>query len=99
MDTISIDFAPSPAEIALTHDIFERYDPEKLGIIMRETAAGIFIGTKLPPVVLAEAWNIVDEKGNGLLSRRGFAAVLRLMGHAQRGKPVSKVLLSKREWT
>ena len=97
MDTISSDFTPSPAEIALTNDIFERYDPKKLGTIVEETAAGIFIGTKLPPVVLAEVWNIADEEGNGFLSRKGFAAALRLMGHAQRGKPVSNVLLTERE--
>ena len=79
MDTISIYFAPSPAEIALTNDIFERYDSKKLGTIVGETAAKIFIDSKLPTVVLAEVWDIADEKGNGFLSRKGFAAALRLM--------------------
>ena len=91
------DFVPSQAEIDLTDMIFNKCDPKKLGIIAGEIAVPVFLGTKLSNTVLAEVWDTVDEEGIGFLTREGVLASLRLLGHAQRGKPVSKALLSECE--
>ncbi|KAF9792085.1 hypothetical protein BJ322DRAFT_10672 [Thelephora terrestris] len=92
---MSSDFAPSQAEIALTNKIFEKCDPKKLGIITGDTAVGVFNGTKLSPTVLGEVWAAADSENNGFLTRKGVSIALRLMGHAQRGEPLSEALLSK----
>ena len=96
---MSSDFVPSHAEIALTNKIFEKCDPQKLGIVKANAAVGIFNGTKLSAVVLGEVWAIADKDNNGFLTRKGVSIALRLLGHAQRGEPVSEALLSKRECT
>ena len=90
-------FAPSRAEIDLTNKIFDKCDPKQLGILTGEIAVQVFLGAKLSDAVLADVWDIADKEGNGFLTRKGVSAALRLMGHVQRGKPVSKALLSERE--
>lgn len=94
---MSSDFVPSQAEVALANKIFEKCDTQKLNIITGETAVGVFNGTKLSAIVLGEVWAIADKDNNGFLTRKGVSTALRLMGHAQRGEPVSEALLSKRE--
>lgn len=92
---MSSDFVPSHAEIALTNKIFEKCDPQKRGKITGDAAVGIFNGTKLSAVVLGEVWAIADKDNNGFLTRKGVSIALRLLGHAQRGEPVSEAVLSK----
>lgn len=94
---MSSDFSPSQAEVALTNKIFEKCDPQKLGIITGDAAVSVFNGTKLPAIALGEVWAISDKENNGFLTRKGISVALRLMGHAQRGEQVSEALLSKRE--
>jgi len=96
---MSSEFAPSQAEVALTNKIFEKCDPQKLGIISGEVLAVVFNGTKLSPGILGKVWGIADKDNNGLLARKGVSIALRLMGHAQRGEEVSEALISKREYT
>lgn len=96
---MSSDFVPSQAEVALTSKIFEKCDPQRQGIIAGDTAVSIFNGSKLSAFVLGEVWAIADKENNGFLTRKGVSIALRLMGHAQRGEPVSEALLSKREYT
>ena len=96
---MSSDFTPSQAEVALTNKIFEKCDPQKLGIITGDTAVSVFNSTKLSAVILGEVWAIADKDNNGFLTRKGVSTALRLMGHAQRGDQVSEALLSKREYT
>lgn len=96
---MSSDFTPSQAEVALTNKIFEKCDPQKLGIITGDTAVGVFNGSKLSAVILGEVWAISDKENNGFLTRKGVSIALRLMGHAQRGEQVSEALLSKRKHT
>lgn len=99
LDTMSNDFVPSQAETALTSKIFEKCDPKKLGIITGDAAVGVFGSTKLSAAALGQVWAIADKENNGFLTRRGVSIALRLLGHAQRGEPVSEALLSKREHT
>ena len=46
-----------------------------------------------------QIWQIADSENRGLLTPAGFGLVLRLIGYAQAGRPVSKELALKREWT
>ncbi|KAJ7470374.1 hypothetical protein FB451DRAFT_1253535 [Mycena latifolia] len=88
-------FSPSPAELALTAQIFAHADPQKLGALTGEVAVKVFGGANLPPTVLGEIWQIADESNNGWLSQKGVAMAVRLMGHAQKGEKVSPALLTK----
>ncbi|KAJ7771804.1 hypothetical protein B0H16DRAFT_1673202 [Mycena metata] len=88
-------FSPSPAELALTQQIFAHADPQKLGALTGEVAVKVFGGANLSPIVLGEVWQIADESNNGWLSQKGVAMAVRLMGHAQKGEKVSAALLSK----
>ena len=96
---MSGDFTPSQAEVALTNKIFEKCDPQKLGIITGNAAVGVFNGTKLSAGALGKVWGISDNDNNGFLTRKGVSIALRLMGHAQRGEEVTEALISKREYT
>ncbi|KAJ7090190.1 hypothetical protein B0H15DRAFT_251083 [Mycena belliarum] len=88
-------FSPSPAELALTAQIFAHADPQKLGALTGDVAVKVFGGANLPPTVLGEIWQIADESNNGWLSQKGVAMAVRLMGHAQKGETVSPALLAK----
>lgn len=46
-----------------------------------------------------QIWQIADRENRGLLTPAGFGIVLRLIGYAQAGRPVSAELALKREWT
>lgn len=89
-------FSPSPAELALTQQIFAHADPQKLGALTGEVAVKVFGAANLSPIVLGEVWQIADESNNGWLSQKGVAMAVRLMGHVQKGEKVSAALLSKR---
>ncbi|KAI0371769.1 hypothetical protein BV20DRAFT_965041 [Pilatotrama ljubarskyi] len=92
---MSTKFTPTPQELALVNQIFALADPQKLGVVTGDAAVKVFGGTKLPPSVLAEVWNIADEDNNGVLTRKAVAVAVRLLGHAQRGERVSEALVNK----
>ncbi|EAU88413.1 UBA/TS-N domain-containing protein [Coprinopsis cinerea okayama7 len=86
---------PTPAEASLVNQIFLHADPQKLGVITGDAAVKVFDGSKLPAAVLGEIWSLADEDNNGWLSKKGVAIVVRLMGWAQKGEPVSEALIQK----
>ncbi|KAI0665085.1 hypothetical protein C8Q70DRAFT_904135 [Cubamyces menziesii] len=88
-------FTPTPQELALVNQIFTQADAQKIGVITGDAAVKVFSGTKLPPSVLAEVWNIADEDNNGVLTRKGVGIAVRLLGHAQRGERVTEALVNK----
>jgi epidermal growth factor receptor substrate 15 len=88
-------FTPTPGEVQFAAQVFTHADA-KDGILRGDAAVRIFAGSKLPPAVLREIWNIADDENNGWLSRKGTAVALRLIGHAQKGEKVSAALISKR---
>ncbi|KAH9857811.1 hypothetical protein C2E23DRAFT_720331 [Lenzites betulinus] len=88
-------FTPTPAELALINNIFAQADPQKLGVVTGDAAVKVLSGSKLPPSVLAEVWNLADEDNNGVLTRKGVGIAVRLLGHAQRGEHVSEALVNK----
>lgn len=45
-----------------------------------------------------QIWQIADSENRGLLTPAGFGIVLRLIGYAQAGRPVSAELALKCEW-
>jgi epidermal growth factor receptor substrate 15 len=46
---------------------------------------------------MLQIWQIADVENRGLLTPAGFGIVLRLIGYAQAGRPVSAELALKRE--
>ncbi|EIW60637.1 uncharacterized protein TRAVEDRAFT_146188 [Trametes versicolor FP-101664 SS1] len=88
-------FTPTPQELALVNTIFTQADAQKIGVVTGDAAVKIFSGSKLPPSVLAEVWNLADEDNNGVLTRKGVGIAVRLLGHAQRGERLSEALVSK----
>ena len=90
-------FTPTPAEVALVNQIFTQADTQKLGVITGDAAVKIFNGPKLPPSMLAEIWNLADEDNNGVLTRKGVAVAIRLLGHAQRGEKITEASVLQRE--
>jgi epidermal growth factor receptor substrate 15 len=93
---MSRSFAPTPAELALVGQIFARADSQKVGILTGDIAVDVFAGSKLPPAVLGEVWQIADEENQGFLTRKGVAIALRLIGHAQQGEAVTAESVNKR---
>ena len=91
-----VKFTPSAAEVALVNQIFSQVDSQKLGVITGDAAVKVFGGAKLSPTVLAEIWNIADDENNGVLTRKGVAVAVRLLGHAQRGELISEDLVNQR---
>ena len=89
-------FTPTAAEVALVNQIFTLTDPQKIGIVTGDAAVKVFSGTKLSPTVLAEVWALADEDNNGILTRKGVAIAVRLLGHAQRGERVTEALVQQR---
>lgn len=88
-------FNPTGPELQLVNALFTAGDPQKLGIINGENAVGILGRANLPANVLGEIWAIADSDNNGFLTRKGAAIVIRLVGWAQKGEPVTEDLLNK----
>jgi epidermal growth factor receptor substrate 15 len=95
---MSTNFTPSQPELAIVSQIFTRVDPKQPDFITGDLAVTIFSGAKLPPIVLGEIWTIADEDNKGLLSRRGVAIAVRLIGWAQNGEKITPALVNKREF-
>ncbi|KDQ13131.1 hypothetical protein BOTBODRAFT_56212 [Botryobasidium botryosum FD-172 SS1] len=88
-------FKPSPLELALTEQIFNQADPDKIGIITGDAAVKFFSGSNLPPTTLGEIWSLADSDNNGWLTQKGVAMAVRLIGWAQKGDPVKESLLER----
>ncbi len=87
----------SPEERRYFGQLFSSADTDKLGVVTGETAVKFFEKTRLASDVLGEIWQIADTENRGLLTPVGFGVVLRLIGYAQAGRPVSAELALKRK--
>ncbi|KAN0062871.1 hypothetical protein ACQY0O_004692 [Thecaphora frezii] len=87
--------ALSPVERSAFAHLFNLADPERTGIVTGDAAVTFFAKSNLPPAVLGQIWAIADSANNGFLTPPSFSLALRLIGHAQRGEPVTEAL-SKR---
>ncbi|KAL8830484.1 MAG: hypothetical protein Q9170_005713 [Blastenia crenularia] len=94
----------SPEERRYFGQLFSAADTDKIGVVTGEVAVKFFERTKLPPATLGEVyspggsiiiWQIADTENRGLLTPAGFGVVLRLIGYAQSGKPISLELALK----
>lgn len=56
----------------------------------------VFAGSTLPPEILHTIWGIADHDNNGYLTKKGVVVAVRLIAWAQKGEPVTELLLSKR---
>ncbi|KAG8831584.1 hypothetical protein FRC17_002900 [Serendipita sp. 399] len=88
-------FVPSPPEVALVNQIFAIADPQKLGIVTGEQGVKVFAGSNLPPAALGDIWSFADPENNGILTRKGVAIAVRLIGWAQNGETPSAEWLEK----
>ncbi|KAI4260776.1 MAG: hypothetical protein L6R42_003904 [Xanthoria sp. 1 TBL-2021] len=79
----------SPEERRYFGQLFTAADTDKIGVVTGEVAVKFFEKTRLPPATLGEIWQIADTENRGLLTPAGFGIVLRLIGYAQAGRPVS----------
>lgn len=86
----------SPEERRLFGQLFSAADTDKIGVVTGEVAVKFFDKTRLSSDVLGEIWQIADTENRGLLTPAGFGIVLRLIGYAQAGRPVSPELALKR---
>lgn len=85
----------------VTGDVALRFFPERsklpaeiLGEVSEEdetTGIGL-IGQ------LQQIWQIADTEDKGFLTPAGFGIILRLIGYAQAGRPVSAELALRRKW-
>ena len=46
-----------------------------------------------------QIWSIADTEDKGFLTPAGFGIILRLIGYAQAGRPISAELAQKREYS
>ncbi|KIW80384.1 hypothetical protein Z517_06999 [Fonsecaea pedrosoi CBS 271.37] len=75
--------------------LLKEADPDGFGAVSGDVAVKFFERTKLPPDVLGQIWQIADTENRGFLTPAGFGVVLRLIGHAQSGRPPSAQLATQ----
>ncbi|MCJ1353862.1 MAG: hypothetical protein MMC33_003849 [Icmadophila ericetorum] len=86
----------SPEEKRLFGQVFAAADTENIGVVTGDVALKFFPErTKLPSETLGEIWQIADTEDKGFLTPAGFGIILRLIGYAQAGRPVSAELALK----
>ncbi|KEF54522.1 uncharacterized protein A1O9_09689 [Exophiala aquamarina CBS 119918] len=79
----------TPEEKRVYAQLLKEADPDGFGAVSGDVAVKFFERTKLPPDVLGQIWQIADTENRGFLTPAGFGVVLRLIGHAQNGRPPS----------
>jgi epidermal growth factor receptor substrate 15 len=89
-------FAPTPAELALVNQIFANVDGARVGLLSGDVLVPVFEGSHLPTTTLGEIWQLADSDNAGVLTRKGVAVAVRLIGHAQKGEQPSEALINKR---
>ncbi|KAK2766196.1 hypothetical protein FQN54_007712 [Arachnomyces sp. PD_36] len=82
----------TPEEKRVFYQLFQAADTTNLGVVTGEVAVSFFEKTNLPPDTLGLIWQIADTQNRGLLTPSGFGVVLRLIGHAQAGRPPTEEL-------
>lgn len=75
-------------EKAESDGYFATLDPQGMGIIEGEAAAGFFAQSGLGMEILAKVWDLADIRGEGKLNKEEFAVALRLIRDQVQGKPV-----------
>ncbi|OJD15661.1 hypothetical protein AJ78_04079 [Emergomyces pasteurianus Ep9510] len=82
----------TPEEKRVFYKLFQAADKTNLGVVTGEVAVSFFEKTSLPPETLGLIWQIADTQNRGLLTPSGFGVVMRLIGHAQAGRPPTEEL-------
>ncbi|KAI5301077.1 hypothetical protein KEM56_001992, partial [Ascosphaera pollenicola] len=82
----------TPEEKRQYYRLFQIADETNLGVITGEVAVSFFERTGLPSDILGQIWQMADTENRGLLTPTGFGIVMRLIGHAQAGRPLSEEL-------
>ncbi|KZZ98136.1 UBA/TS-N domain-containing protein [Ascosphaera apis ARSEF 7405] len=87
----------TPEEKRQYYRLFQIADETNLGVITGEVAVSFFEKTGLPSDTLGQIWQMADTENRGLLTPTGFGIVMRLIGHAQAGRPLTEELAFQRE--
>jgi len=87
----------TPEEKRVYTQLLKEADPDGFGAVSGDVAVKFFERTKLPADVLGQIWQIADTENRGFLTPAGFGVVLRLIGHAQAGRPPSIQLAPSRK--
>ncbi|KAI0392525.1 hypothetical protein F5Y17DRAFT_355196 [Xylariaceae sp. FL0594] len=82
----------SPEEKRVYGLLFRQADTEGVGVVTGEVAVQFFEKTRLDSRILGEIWQIADRENRGFLEASGFGVALRLIGHAQAGREVTREL-------
>ncbi|EXJ93940.1 hypothetical protein A1O1_02333 [Capronia coronata CBS 617.96] len=85
----------TPEEKRVYAQLLKEADPDGFGAVSGDVAVKFFERTKLPADVLGQIWQIADVENRGFLTPAGFGVVLRLIGHAQAGRPPSAQLATQ----
>jgi epidermal growth factor receptor substrate 15 len=87
---------PSQGEQVLVSQIFGKIYLERPRVLTKDAARRVFGGANLPPVVISEILTLADENRDGKLSQNEVAIAVRLLGWAQAGSRVTRLLISQR---
>ncbi|KAK2790229.1 hypothetical protein FQN52_005726 [Onygenales sp. PD_12] len=85
----------TPQEKRVFYQLFRAADKENLGVVTGEVALSFFDKTNLPPDKLGLIWKFADPQNRGLLTPSGFGVAMRLVGHAQARRDLTKELALK----
>jgi epidermal growth factor receptor substrate 15 len=88
-------FQPTPAETSLVDRVLEIGDLHGRGSISIHAAHKILSGSGLPPETLDAIYDIANVEENEMFSRYCIGVAVRLIGHAQKGTPISEALVTK----
>lgn len=72
--------------------VFSEVDTDRDGKITGEQARDLFLSWRLPREVLKQVWDLSDQDGDSMLSRREFCIALYLMERYREGRPLPPVL-------
>ncbi|CAG8514655.1 13869_t:CDS:2, partial [Dentiscutata heterogama] len=75
--------ALDPKELYIYHQLFEKVDVDKKGVIEGQNAVNFFNKTGLPKTTLREIWALADNNNKGYLTREEFIIAIKLVVKAQ----------------
>eukprot|EP00041_Stephanoeca_diplocostata_P032452 m.1040055 g.1040055 ORF g.1040055 m.1040055 type:complete len:947 (+) comp24152_c0_seq10:199-3039(+) len=87
-----VEWVVSNADLATYNSFFKGVDRDNDGLVNGADVMGIFLSSKLSKDVLAQVWNLVDTKANGLLNAEQFALAMWIISEKVKGVEVPKKL-------
>ncbi|CAG8478798.1 28710_t:CDS:10 [Dentiscutata erythropus] len=76
-------------ELFIYHQLFEKADVDKKGVIEGQNAVNFFNKSGLPKTTLREIWTLADSNNKGYLTREEFIIAVKLVAKAQNGQDLN----------